>query len=347
MTILGLGWVTPLGRDLASVWAAIHAGEAAPTSLLESPSTGRSFPVRRVDPALVEDAARLPRLRRSSLVSHFAVAAALDAVRDSGLQPDPARLGLVFATTNGGVIYTRRFYEGVAQSGAHAGSPLLFPETVYNAPASHVAAALDITGEVETLVNDATAGIDALATAADMLATGACDHCLVVAAEEADWGICEGYATWKITPVFSEGACALLLGREGAGVEVAEISRNAPLRSPAQARAWLAALPPEPLVVSSAGGLETSEGNAGPDESISRRGPEVLAPPGSALDAAIAGLWPESRQLTPKALLGEAFATSALIQVACAALALRQTAGRALVPVAGLHGQSAAAVLRA
>jgi hypothetical protein len=314
MTILGLGWVTPLGRDLATVWRAIRAGETAPTSLLESPSTGRSFPVRRVDPALVEDVARLPRLRRSSLISHFAVAAALDAVRDSGLQPDPARLGLVFATTNGGVIYTRRFFEGVAQSGAQAGSPLLFPETVYNAPASHVAAALGITGEVETLVNDATAGIDALATAADLLAIGACDHCLVVAAEESDWAICEGHRTWKIAPVFAEGACALLLGRGGASVEVVEFSRNAALPSPGPVRDGLSQLAPEQLILASTGIDET--------------------------------FWPDSRVLSPQAVLGEAFAAGALTQVACAVLALRESPGRALVPVVGAQGQVASAVLR-
>jgi len=320
MTILGLGWVTPLGRDLANVWAAIRAGEAAPIAQLESPFTGHAFPVHRVDSTTVEDAARQPRLRRSSLISHFAVAAALDALRDSGLQPAPERLGLVFATTNGGVIYTRRFFEGVAKSGTHAGSPLLFPETVYNAPASHIAAALGITGEVETLVNDATAGIDALALAANLLATGACDHCLVVAAEEADWAICEGYATWKTRPVFAEGACALLLGGDGLGPALAEISRSAPLPSPAHVRTWLAALPPEPLVVSSGMGDPR-------------------------LDAIFTGLWPESTHLAPKLTLGEAFATSALTQVACAALALRENPGRALVAVTGLHGQAAAAQL--
>jgi hypothetical protein len=263
---------------------------------------------------MVEDAARQPRLRRSSFISHFAVAAALDALRDSGLQPDPERLGLVFATTNGGVIYTRRFFEGVAKSGAHAGSPLLFPETVYNAPASHIAAALGITGEVETLVNDATAGIDALATADDMLTTGVCDHCLVVAAEEADWAICEGHRMWKIAPVFAEGACALLLGREGSGPELVGILRSAALPTPAHLRAWLAALSAEKLILASPGF----------DES----------------------LWPDSRVLSPQAALGEAFATSALTQVACAALALRENSSRALVAVVGQHVQAAAAVLR-
>jgi hypothetical protein len=336
MTILGLGWVTPLGRDLATVWRAIRAGEAASTTALESPFTHRSFPVRRVDPKLVEDVARQPRLRRSSLISHFAVAAALDAVRDSALQPDPARLGLVFATTNGGVIYTRRFFEGIAQSGAHAGSPLLFPETVYNAPASHVAAALGITGEIETLVNDATAGIDALATAADLLAIGACDHCLVVAADEADWAICEGHRTWKIAPIFAEGACALLLGRDGSGPGIREIFRTAPPSSSASRREWF---------VSSASQIETIEGSAGLGKPISRRGPEVLAPPRSALDAVFTGLWPQSHHLAPKACLGEAFAAGALTQVACAALALRENGGRALVPVAGQHGQTAAVTL--
>src|SRR3712207_7831863 len=42
------------------------------------------------------------------------------------------------AVSNGGVIYTKRFYHEVVESGAEAASPLLFPETVFNAPASHL-----------------------------------------------------------------------------------------------------------------------------------------------------------------------------------------------------------------
>ena len=65
-----------------------------------------------------------------------------------------ARTAVVFAITDGGVLYTRKFYEQIVKQGANSASPLLFPETVYNAPASHLAAQLGIDGASYTLVGD-------------------------------------------------------------------------------------------------------------------------------------------------------------------------------------------------
>jgi 3-oxoacyl-(acyl-carrier-protein) synthase len=56
-------------------------------------------------------------------------------------------------------------------SGASAASPLLFPETVFNAPASHLAAILGITGASYTLVGDGAVGVLALRMAEDLMAS--------------------------------------------------------------------------------------------------------------------------------------------------------------------------------
>jgi hypothetical protein len=82
------------------------------------------------------------------------------------------RLALIFAISNGGVIYTKRFYHDIVESGARTASPLLFPETVFNAPASHLAAILGITGASYTLVGDAAVGILALKMAEDLIKSG-------------------------------------------------------------------------------------------------------------------------------------------------------------------------------
>ena len=84
------------------------------------------------------------------------------------------------------------------ESGAQAASPLLFPETVFNAPASHLAAILGITGASYTLVGDGAVGILALQMAEDLMAIEALDHCLVVGAEEVDWLLCDAYRKWRL-----------------------------------------------------------------------------------------------------------------------------------------------------
>jgi 3-oxoacyl-(acyl-carrier-protein) synthase len=180
-------------------------------------------------------------LRRSSAISRFAVVAGLAALKDAKIEIEPAtmkRTALVFAISNGGVIYTKRFYHEIVASGAQAASPLLFPETVFNAPASHLAAILGITGASYTLVGDGAVGILALKMAEDLMLSGAFDHCLVVAAEEADWLLCDAYRKWRLlrlsSPIepfqqppkgmiLSEGAGAVLLGKEGA-VQIEKIA---------------------------------------------------------------------------------------------------------------------------
>ena len=151
--ITGLGWVTPLGVSLTAVEEALQSGAVAETRPVENPETGRIHLCRPVPPKLVEHLGRHPRLRRSSPISYFAVSAALAALSDAGLPENlPSKdTAVVFAVSNGGVIYTRRFYDQIVKQGADAASPLLFPETVYNAPASHLAATLGIDGANYTL----------------------------------------------------------------------------------------------------------------------------------------------------------------------------------------------------
>src|SRR5205809_6773469 len=141
-----------------------------------------------------------PRLRRASVISRFAAAAGLEALRAAGVElnsQNAERTALIFAISNGGVIYTKRFYRDIVGGGAQSASPLLFPETVFNAPASHLAAILGITGATYTLVSDSAAGLLAIKMAEDLMTNEALDYCLVVGAEEADWLLCDAYRRWR------------------------------------------------------------------------------------------------------------------------------------------------------
>jgi hypothetical protein len=302
-SILGMGWTTPLGRGLEEVRAAIQAERRAPLHHETSGPGGKTLPVLRVPPETLADVTALPRLRRSSVISHLAVAAALDAA--AGLTAEQrARTALIFASTDGGVIYTRRFYGDIVERGPGAGSPLLFPETVYNAPASHIAARLGLEGEALTLVGDAEVGFDAIQTACELLACGAAEYCLVAAAQEIDWITCEAYSRWKMTGTASplaEGSAALLLGRTTEGSLVQSVFPS----SGAKTVANLAdALPCTPdLVVTS---------NAG-------------SPLGIQEQAQLRAQFPNTPIAAPKNVLGEAMACSSLQQVIFAALSLQNS----------------------
>jgi 3-oxoacyl-(acyl-carrier-protein) synthase len=232
LAIAGMGWVTPLGNGVDQVWERLlHGDEATPTTISEE-FGDRSYGAFRVPESALTGLAH-PRLRRASVISRFAAVAGLEALESAGVKVDSQnaeRIALIFAISNGGVIYTKRFYRDVVESGAQSASPLLFPETVFNAPASHLASILSVSGTTYTVVGDGAVGLLAIKMAEDVMANESLDYCLVVGTEEIDWLLCDAYRRWRllrsappIEPfskqkrgmILSEGAGAILLAREG------------------------------------------------------------------------------------------------------------------------------------
>ncbi len=232
LAIAGVGLVTPLGNGVDAVWERLLRGdEASPTAISEQ-FGNRSYSAFRVPESAVTGLAH-PRLRRASVISRFAAAAGLEALKAAGLKVDlqnAGRIALISAISNGGVIYTKRFYRDVVETGAQSASPLLFPETVFNAPASHLAAILGVTGTTYTVVGDGAVGLLAVKMAEDVMTDESLDYCLVVGTEEVDWLLCDAYRRWRllrsappIEPfdgrkrgmILSEGAGAIVLARSG------------------------------------------------------------------------------------------------------------------------------------
>src|SRR5256886_3385799 len=232
LAIAGMGWVTPLGNGVDAVWERLLRGDEASATPISEQFGDRSYSVFRVPESAVTGLAH-PRLRRASVISRFAAIAGLEALQAAEVKVDSqnaGRIALIFAISNGGVIYTKRFYRDVVEAGAQSASPLLFPETVFNAPASHLAAILGVTGATYTLLGDGAVGLLTIKMAEDLMANEALKYCLVVGTEEVDWLLCDAYRRWRllraappIEPfskqkrgmILSEGAGAILLAREG------------------------------------------------------------------------------------------------------------------------------------
>ncbi|MBI3874673.1 MAG: hypothetical protein HY300_01625 [Verrucomicrobia bacterium] len=109
--------------------------------------------------------------------------------------------------------YSVRFYDEVLRDPAVA-SPLLFPETVFNAPASHLSSVLASVAANYTLVGDTGVFLHGLALAAGWLEDGRVERCLVVAAEEVNWITADVLRHFRKSITLAEGAGAVLLTRE-------------------------------------------------------------------------------------------------------------------------------------
>jgi hypothetical protein len=211
--VKGWGVVSPAGWGIEAFREALAKGKALGTQEMPRPGWPRPFKARRV-PAPVQRPEVLvkPRLRRASAISQYAAAAAFEALGTDRLEVinGNVRLGIVLCVMAGCVNYTRRFYEETLRDPFTA-SPLLFPETVFNAPASHVAAVFQTSALNYTLVGDGGMFLQGLALAAGWLMEEEIDACLVIGSEEADW--LSGDSFWRFARpvVLGEGAGALYL----------------------------------------------------------------------------------------------------------------------------------------
>ena len=266
LTITGYGAVSPAGWGVAALVAALAARRGLAETLLPPPvhlaDKLRPHLIRAV-PRPVPDRALAghPRLRRATPVALFAAAAALEALgpeRVAAVQSGTLRAGLIYTLLNGGVSYSGRFFGEVLANPATA-SPILFPETVFNAPASHLAAYLGISGPTCSLVGDSAQFLAAIDIAALWLDLGHVDLCLVVGAEEQDWLAAAAIDLLKLGVPAAEGAACLVIEPSGPatpGIAIQDLAILHPVadfaqrpRAAAAARAALGPLHPAALLV--------------------------------------------------------------------------------------------------
>jgi 3-oxoacyl-(acyl-carrier-protein) synthase len=241
-------------------------------------------------------------LRRAPPIAQYVVASALEALGAdrAKVETGEARLGVVICTMCGCVTYSRRFYDEALHQPSTA-SPLLFPETVFNAPGSHLASILNASGPNYTAVGDQGSFGVGMAMAVDWLVRERVDSCLLVGAEELDWTMADAMGMFSSQAIMSEGAGALYLrldrggtpGTRLAAISSAHLYRRRVSREDCvrRMRVELPALAAGELLCD---GLQGA----------------------SRLDAAEAAVWRDwvGARVSPRALLGEGLVASAAWQ---------------------------------
>ncbi len=234
IVITGIGAITPAGAGKEAFWEAVKNGRqcfAESERIASKGLKGRlCAPVSDADSALSDR-----RFRRAADISKYALVAVKEAVADARLdlsKQDPARIGLVMGVTHGAINFTREFHAGFVKDGVAGASPMLFSDSVLNAPAGNVSIALNIKGPTHTIVGDSNAGFSALSYGLKLLEHGNVDVCFIGGAEELDPVIAGAYeklrlrapndaAAEDIRPfapdkngfIIGEGACVLAIER--------------------------------------------------------------------------------------------------------------------------------------
>jgi len=157
VVITGVGVISPVGTGKDDFWKGLIGGRDGFGEI----TAFDTAPFRSKKGALVKGfhpkAFISPlKIRRLDRASQFAIAAARMALEDAGLSLGedvaPERTGIVLGSGFCGVVNSEAFHRGQVLRGPGDLNPILFPNTVPNAAASHASIELGIKGPNSTVV---------------------------------------------------------------------------------------------------------------------------------------------------------------------------------------------------
>ena len=256
--VTGMGVFTSVGCTRDDFWSALTSGQSGIRRLQSFDPDGHlsqiASEIRSFNP---EDFISRKQARRMARVSQLASCAAIDAVRDAGLDlevENPLRIGCVIGTAGGGWENIEAQHKRFLQRGPGSVNPLAIPKIIPNMPAANAAIVLGVCGPNMGPTAACATGAYAIAAALDLLRAGRADVVLAGGAESTITPmVVDGYGCMSVlsqrndeperaSRPFDADRDGFVIG-EGAGVLVLETLEHARRRQA------------EPLAVLSGAGM--------------------------------------------------------------------------------------------
>lgn len=187
VVITGLGAVTPLGLTVQEYWDGLIHGRSGIRKI--TLFDAGSMPCRIAgevldfDPTNYMDRKTARRMPRSS---QFALAAARQAIEDSGLaypMSEPERVGVLVGTAVGGLDTLNAAGEILRTKGYDRMPPLFLPSSIPNVPAFLIAQEFQCLGPNNTTSTACAAGTQAVGEGSEWIRRGAADIVITGGAE--------------------------------------------------------------------------------------------------------------------------------------------------------------------
>lgn len=190
VVITGLGTVNPTGNTVAESWAAIKAGRCGIAPITHFDTTGSrvtlAAEVKGFDPA-----ARIDKreARKMACFTQFAVAAAREAMEDSGIdleETDRSRFGTIISSGIGGLPTIEEEHTKGEQKGFDRVSPYFVPMSIGNMAAGQVAIRFGLKGMCSCPTTACAGGTNAIGDAfhrvrdgyEDLMLCGGTESCI-------------------------------------------------------------------------------------------------------------------------------------------------------------------------
>lgn len=176
VVITGMGAVSPIGNTAEEMWQSVREGRCGIGPITHFDTTNHKVKLA----GEVKDLDFTPyldkkELRRMDLFSQYAMAAAIQAWRDSGLdyeKIDPTRFGVDISSGIGGINTIETEYERGREKGFDRVSPFFVPMDISNLAAGNVAIKLGAKGMCTCVVTACAGGSNAIGDAFRMIRDG-------------------------------------------------------------------------------------------------------------------------------------------------------------------------------
>ena len=190
VVITGLGTVNPTGNTVAESWAAIKAGRCGIAPITHFDTTGSrvtlAAEVKGFDPAARIDKREARKMAR---FTQFAVAAAREAMEDSGIdleETDRSRFGTIISSGIGGLPTIEEEHTKGEQKGFDLVSPYFVPMSIGNMAAGQVAIRFGLKGMCSCPTTACAGGTNAIGDAfhrvrdgyEDLMLCGGTESCI-------------------------------------------------------------------------------------------------------------------------------------------------------------------------
>ncbi|MBI5135976.1 MAG: beta-ketoacyl-ACP synthase II [Nitrospirae bacterium] len=189
VVVTGMGTISPLGNDLASTWDGIVAGRSGVGLLTRFDAS--ELPTRIGAEVKGFDASKYiepKEVKKMDLFIHYAVAAALEAVRDSGLTIDDSnrdRIGVFIGAGMGGLPAIEETYRKIMEAGVRRVSPFFIPMTIINLASGQVAIRTGARGPNQSAVTACASGAHSIGDAFKSIQRGDTDAMIAGGTEAA------------------------------------------------------------------------------------------------------------------------------------------------------------------
>jgi 3-oxoacyl-[acyl-carrier-protein] synthase II len=151
VVITGMGALTPIGNNVEDTWKSIKEGKCGIDNITRFNTEKLKVKLgAELKDFNVENYIDGKKAKRMDKVSQYAVIAAKEAFKDSGIteeNTDLERVGVVVGTGIGGLETIESNCEKMAIKGADRISPMYIPMSIVNMPAGNIAIELGVKGE--------------------------------------------------------------------------------------------------------------------------------------------------------------------------------------------------------